>query len=67
MKEEPEGPPPDFKKRASYHVAIAYNIYYLQLKKKGRIPDNIPDKREIEAIDPTFHAKKVRERKSSDF
>ena len=29
--------PPNFKKCASYHIAIAYHIHYIQLKKKGVI------------------------------
>lgn len=69
MKEDQpvDSPPPDFKKRASYHVAIAYNIHYLQLKNRGKLPDSMnPDKREIDAIDPTYYAKKIREKKNTD-
>lgn len=60
-------PPPNFNKCASYHVAIAYNIHYVQLKNKGIVLDpHKARKEEIEAIDPTYNAKKVRERKNTD-
>ena len=55
--------PPNFNKCASYHIAIAYHIHYVQLKKNGVLSDDTQSKVDLEAIDPTFQAKKVRERK----
>ena len=40
-------------KRSSYHVAIAYHIYLKNLKAKGNVIEN--------EIDPTYHAKKLKE------
>lgn len=48
-------------KRASYHVAIAYNIHIEKLKKKPEI-----DQMDQASIDPTYCARKMREQNRGD-
>lgn len=60
---------PDFTRRASRHISIAYNIHFHSLNQRGLIKDSLSDLRrigEFQFLDPTFPAKKIRERKSSD-
>lgn len=57
--------PIDFKKKSCHHVAIAYNIHFDRLKKKGLL-ENISKNDNYEKLDPTFPAKRIRQRKVSD-
>jgi hypothetical protein len=42
-------------KRAAYHVAICYHIYLKKLREKGPIGN------EGNEIDPTYHARRLKE------
>ncbi len=46
-------------------MAIAYNIHFSKLKEKGLL-QNINNSKEYEKLDPTFLAKKVREKKVTE-
>ena len=60
---------PNFNRRASNHVSIAYNIHFHHLMQKGMIGNNLTQMQsaeELKIIDPTYPARKIRERKNSD-
>ena len=60
---------PNFNRRASNHVSIAYNIHFHHLRGKGIIHNNLSQMKspeDLKIIDPTYPARRIRERKNSD-
>lgn len=56
--------PIDFKRKSCYHVAIAYNIHFALLKEKGLF-NCVNSEESYLQLDPTFPAKKIRQRRNS--
>ncbi len=56
--------PIDFKRKSCYHVAIAYNMHFARLKEKGLF-NSVNSEESYLQLDPTFPAKKIRQRRNS--
>jgi hypothetical protein len=55
--------PIQFKSKSCYHIGIAYNIHFSNLKEKGGLSFN--NTADYQKIDPTYPAKRARQRKAS--